>query len=110
MTRPFDLIMFDLDGTLIETAPEIADAVNDTLRHFNLPAVTQQQVNDWIGHGTRTLLIQALAFVGKLLNVPPSICSSPPSSTGGKAPGIDTLARIERARWPRLCTASRAVE
>ena len=65
MTRPFDLIMFDLDGTLIGTAPEIADAVNDTLRHFNLPAVTQQQVNDWIGHGTRTLLIQALAFVGK---------------------------------------------
>ena len=65
MTRPFDLIMFDLDGTLIETSPEIADAVNDTLRHFNLPAVTQQQVNDWIGHGTRTLLIQALAFVGK---------------------------------------------
>ena len=65
MTRPFDLIMFDLDGTLIETAPEIADAVNDTLHHFNLPAVTQQQVNDWIGHGTRTLLIQALAFVGK---------------------------------------------
>ena len=65
MTRPFDLIMFDLDGTLIETAPEIADAVNDTLRHFDLPAVTQQQVNDWIGHGTRTLLIQALAFVGK---------------------------------------------
>ncbi|MBK6386126.1 MAG: HAD-IA family hydrolase [Rhodoferax sp.] len=65
MTRPFDLIMFDLDGTLIETAPEIADAVNDTLRHFNLPEVTQQQVNDWIGHGTRTLLIQALAFVGK---------------------------------------------
>ena len=31
MTRPFDLILFDLDGTLIETAPEIADAVNDTL-------------------------------------------------------------------------------
>ena len=61
MTRPFDLIMFDLDGTLIETAPEIADAVNDTLHHFNLPAVTQQQVNDWIGHGTRELLVQALA-------------------------------------------------
>ncbi|HOZ65774.1 MAG TPA: HAD-IA family hydrolase [Burkholderiaceae bacterium] len=65
MTRPFDLIMFDLDGTLIETAPEIADAVNDTLRRFDLPEVTQQQVNDWIGHGTRTLLIQALAFAGK---------------------------------------------
>ena len=62
---PYDLILFDLDGTLIETAPEIADAVNDTLAGFDLPPVTQQQVNDWIGHGTRTLLIQALADVGK---------------------------------------------
>ena len=58
----FDLILFDLDGTLIETAPEIYDAVNDTLRHFDLAEVTQQQVNDWIGHGTRELLIRALAF------------------------------------------------
>ena len=62
MSYPYDLIFFDLDGTLIETAPEIADAVNDTLRHFHLPAVSQQQVNDWIGHGTRELLIQALAY------------------------------------------------
>ncbi|HRK40056.1 MAG TPA: HAD-IA family hydrolase [Burkholderiaceae bacterium] len=60
---PFDLVMFDLDGTLIETAPEIADATNDTLTRFGLPEVTQQQVNDWIGHGTQTLLVQALAAV-----------------------------------------------
>ena len=59
--RAFDLICFDLDGTLVETAPEIMDAVNDALRHFNLSEVTQQQVNDWIGHGTRELLVQALA-------------------------------------------------
>jgi phosphoglycolate phosphatase len=59
--RAFDLICFDLDGTLVETAPEIMDAVNDALRHFNLLEVTQQQVNDWIGHGTRELLVQALA-------------------------------------------------
>ncbi|MFM6986143.1 MAG: HAD-IA family hydrolase [Hydrogenophaga sp.] len=61
---PYDLILFDLDGTLIETAPEIADAVNDTLVQFDRLPVTQQQVNDWIGHGTRELLIQALAFTG----------------------------------------------
>lgn len=65
MNHSFDLILFDLDGTLIETAPEIADAVNDTLRHFNFPEVAQQQVNDWIGHGTRELLIQALAHSEK---------------------------------------------
>lgn len=54
-------IFFDLDGTLVETAPEIADAVNDTLLHFNFPAVCQSEVDRWIGHGTRDLLIQALA-------------------------------------------------
>lgn len=65
MPAVFDLIMFDLDGTLIETAPEICDAVNDTLTRFDMALVEQTQVNDWIGHGTRELLIQALAFVGK---------------------------------------------
>jgi phosphoglycolate phosphatase len=63
MSTTYDLVMFDLDGTLVETAPEIMDAVNDTLRHFQLAEVTQQQVNDWIGHGTRELLISAFAYV-----------------------------------------------
>ena len=65
MNPTFDLVMFDLDGTLVETAPEICDAVNDTLQHFGLPAVTQAQVADWIGHGTRELLIQALSHSGQ---------------------------------------------
>lgn len=58
---PFDLVLFDLDGTLIETGPEIADAVNDTLGELQLAPVDEAQVARWIGHGTRELLIQALA-------------------------------------------------
>ena len=61
MHKTFDLVLFDLDGTLVETAPEICDAVNDTLRRFDLPEATLAQVARWIGHGTRELLIQALA-------------------------------------------------
>jgi len=64
MSLPYDLVLFDLDGTLIATAPEICDAVNDTLRRFDLVEVSLQQVNDWIGHGTAALLVQALAFSG----------------------------------------------
>jgi phosphoglycolate phosphatase len=60
-----DLAMFDLDGTLVATAGEIGDAVNDTLVRFDLPAVSQVQVERWIGHGTRELLIQALASAGQ---------------------------------------------
>jgi phosphoglycolate phosphatase len=63
--KPFDLVMFDLDGTLVETAPEIMDAVNDVLSRFDLPLVTQQQVNDWIGHGTLELLVKALTLVSQ---------------------------------------------
>lgn len=62
MFPSFELVMFDLDGTLIATAPEICDAVNDTLRQFGLQEVTQMQVEDWIGHGTRELLLQAVSL------------------------------------------------
>lgn len=55
------LVMFDLDGTLVETAPEIADAVNDTLAEAGWPVVTQGQVEGWIGQGTGELLIAALS-------------------------------------------------
>jgi phosphoglycolate phosphatase len=61
--KGFDLVMFDLDGTLVETAPEILDAVNDALQRFGLPDVTQAQVDHWIGHGTLELLVKALAHV-----------------------------------------------
>lgn len=59
--RRFDLVMFDLDGTLVATAPEIADAVNDTLRRFALPPVGEAQATLWIGHGSHRLLAQAVA-------------------------------------------------
>jgi phosphoglycolate phosphatase len=62
MSPWFELVMFDLDGTLIATAPEIFDAVNDTLRQFNLQEVSQEQVVTWIGHGTRELLIKAVSL------------------------------------------------
>jgi phosphoglycolate phosphatase len=55
------LAIFDLDGTLVETAPEISDAVNDTLRHFDWPAVDEALVANWIGHGTVALLVHAVA-------------------------------------------------
>lgn len=61
MARAYDLVMFDLDGTVVETAPEIADATNDTLREFGWTEASMSQVETWIGHGTRQLLIQAIA-------------------------------------------------
>lgn len=58
--RSMDLVLFDLDGTLIETAPEIRDAVNDLLAHYGWPAARTDQIERWIGHGTGELLLQAV--------------------------------------------------
>ena len=55
------LVMFDLDGTLVDTAPEIEDAVNDTLRSLALPEVPGPRVVNWIGHGTEELMVKAYA-------------------------------------------------
>ena len=59
--RSFDLVIYDLDGTLVETAPEIADAVNDVLRHYGWPEAQEAEVARWIGHGTAALLLHAVA-------------------------------------------------
>lgn len=56
-----DLMMFDLDGTLIETAPELHAALNDTLAGRGLQAVSLACVADWIGQGIHELLVQAMA-------------------------------------------------
>jgi phosphoglycolate phosphatase len=53
------LVMYDLDGTLIDTADEIAMAVNATLSQYGHDTVCEAQVTSWIGHGTVWLMQQA---------------------------------------------------
>ena len=53
------LVMYDLDGTLLDTAGEIALAVNATLMHYGFAVVSEAQVKNWIGHGTAWLMQQA---------------------------------------------------
>lgn len=62
----FDLVMFDLDGTLVDTAGDIADSVNDVLGAMSLPPVTDGQVRGWIGSGSRELLIRAWSHAAGL--------------------------------------------
>lgn len=53
------LVVFDLDGTLIDTATEITEAVNRTLQEFHAQPVSESDVRRWIGHGTGWLMKQA---------------------------------------------------
>lgn len=55
------LVMYDLDGTLLDTATEITQAVNLTLEDFSCRHVDEADVRRWIGHGTGWLMEQAWA-------------------------------------------------
>jgi len=51
-----DLISFDLDGTLIDTASEIAEAANRALESHGLERRPEDQITAFIGHGGRALI------------------------------------------------------
>jgi phosphoglycolate phosphatase len=53
------LVLFDLDGTLVDTAPDIADAVNAVRCERGLPPLPETWIRARIGHGARALLAQA---------------------------------------------------
>ncbi len=53
---PVDLIIFDLDGTLIESKWDIAKAVNFTLADLGLPLRSQEEVFSFVGDGIKRLL------------------------------------------------------
>ena len=52
----FSAYLFDLDGTLVDTAPDLNRALNHTLRTRELPAVDEALTRHWVGHGVRAML------------------------------------------------------
>lgn len=57
-------VVFDLDGTLVDSAGDIAEAVNRTLEDLSLPRVSEATVRSWIGEGVRKLVTTALHDAG----------------------------------------------
>jgi len=59
----YSVITFDLDGTLVDTASEIAEAANRTLVECGLPRQSVEAVSQFIGAGTRQMMQGLLAHV-----------------------------------------------
>jgi phosphoglycolate phosphatase len=60
----FDGIVFDLDGTLVDTAPDILAYLNDMLIELGRPDLALDRVRPMIGDGVRALLIRGLEASG----------------------------------------------
>ena len=61
---PFDVVAFDLDGTLADTAPDLTASLNHALGRLGRAAVPAESVRHMVGHGARVLLQKGLAATG----------------------------------------------
>ncbi|MBA1273400.1 phosphoglycolate phosphatase [Stutzerimonas azotifigens] len=55
------LVMFDLDGTLLDSVPDLAAAVDSVLLQLGRPPAGLARVRDWVGNGAPVLVRRALA-------------------------------------------------
>jgi phosphoglycolate phosphatase len=62
--RPIHAVAFDLDGTLVDSAPDIQHALNDALKKEGLQRFDLELVRGWIGDGPDVLIARALAHQG----------------------------------------------
>lgn len=53
-------IIFDLDGTLLDTLSDLTDAVNYALEKQNMPKRTLEEVRGFVGNGVKLLMIRAI--------------------------------------------------
>jgi phosphoglycolate phosphatase len=65
-TFPFRVVAFDLDGTLVDTAPDLTAALNHALVTMGRTPVPEASVRHMVGHGIRAMLTKGLAATGEM--------------------------------------------
>lgn len=65
MTQKFKLIGFDLDGTLVDSLPDLALSLNSAFAEVGLPQAPEELVLTWIGNGADILFARGLEWTGR---------------------------------------------
>lgn len=63
--RDVRLVLFDLDGTLVDSVPDLAQAANAMLAELGRPPATEEQVRRWVGDGIGKLVERLLGSAGQ---------------------------------------------
>jgi phosphoglycolate phosphatase len=106
---PVDAVLFDLDGTLLHTSPDIGCALNRALTERGMPPIAPDAAERLIGGGSAVLVERALSMLG-LENQPQthtqvlhryelayeSICKSADGHLTERCPGLE--AALEQLR------------
>jgi phosphoglycolate phosphatase len=92
-------ILFDLDGTLLDTLDDLADSVNHMLGAFGYPTRSRETVREAVGNGVRNLIVRVLpegegaARVDECLNAFRAHFSKNLDNKTGPYPGVMDLLR-----------------
>ena len=62
------IIVYDLDGTLVETAPDLLDSLNHCLLTVGVPEVEPGEIRRYVGFGSRVMIERAFAAHGRPTN------------------------------------------
>jgi len=65
MPAQYNPILFDLDGTLVDSGLDIAESVNRTLQAHDLPQLPAEEIISFVGDGVRKLIERTLKRVGR---------------------------------------------
>ncbi len=68
MTHERGTIIFDLDGTLVDSAPDLADSLDALLNENGFTAIGLDATRKLIGHGISNLVLKGFSFSGHQLN------------------------------------------
>lgn len=55
----YELIVFDMDGTILDTLEDLKNSMNHTLRLYNMPERTLDEIRSFVGNGIRKLIERA---------------------------------------------------
>lgn len=55
-----DTVIFDLDGTLLDTLEDLKESVNDAMRRYGLPEHTIEEIRTYVGNGAAKLIERAV--------------------------------------------------
>lgn len=59
--QEINTFLFDLDGTLVDSVPDLATALNKMLSDYQLPTYDEYVIRHWVGNGARVLVERGLS-------------------------------------------------
>jgi phosphoglycolate phosphatase len=109
-------VAFDLDGTLVDSAPDIGHALNQALRESGFGSFDLEQVRAWIGDGPDVLIERALKALGQgddaqrrrtLRQAFDRATLAAPLTHGAVFEGIHALLQALRPAWPMVVVTNK---